>query len=55
MCCFLPFDEIREYDLSDEDEIKDLLSYQLSTVYKGIRYYFKTPQQLQSFCEMVEG
>jgi hypothetical protein len=52
---FLPFDEVRERDLTDEDDIKDLLSYQLSTVYNGIRYFFETPEQLKVFCEMVEA
>lgn len=51
----IPFQEKRySYNLEDEDDIRELKEHVLSTVYKGIRYFFKTSEQLKTFCEMVE-
>jgi hypothetical protein len=58
---FMPFEnqDLDEYNpkmgLSENEYIAKLKEYQYSTVYKGIRYYFKTPKQLKSFCEIVEA
>jgi len=59
MCCFYPFDKIEnllsDTGLTEEEYLQSLKDYALSTVHKGIRYYFETPEQLKSFCEMVEA
>ena len=58
---FMPFEnqDLGAYSpqmgLSEEEYIAKLKEYQYSTVYKGIRYYFESPEQLKSFCEMVEA
>lgn len=51
-CDFRPFEE-REYQI-DSTDIDRLNREQLSTVYRGIRFYFETPEQLKAFCEMIE-
>lgn len=51
-CDFRPFEK-REYQIGSVD-IDRLNSEQLSTVYRGIRFYFETPEQLKAFCEMIE-
>ena len=56
---FRPFDPIENLYCSDglteEEYIHILKEHVLSTVYKGVRYFFKTPENLQAFCEMVEN
>lgn len=51
-CDFRPFEK-REYQI-DSIDIDRLNGEQLSTVYRGIRFYFETPEQLKAFCEMIE-
>jgi hypothetical protein len=51
-CDFRPFEK-REYQIGSID-IDRLNDEQLSTVYRGIRFYFETPEQLKAFCEMIE-
>lgn len=51
-CDFRPFEK-REYKIGSID-IDRLNNEQLSTVYRGIRFYFETPEQLNAFCEMIE-
>lgn len=51
---FHPFDDFDPWE-NEEDRLSALEDLKYSTVYKGIRYYFKTPKDLKNFCEMVEG
>lgn len=57
---FYPFDEMEtekyrsDCGLTKDEYVEHLERYRQSTVYKGIRYFFKTPEQLQSFCELIE-
>ncbi len=57
---FFPFEnqDLDAYNpkmgLSIEEYSEKLKEYQYSTVYQGIRYFFKEPHKLQEFCEMIE-
>lgn len=53
-CHFYPFRE-DSFDLDNEDDRAFLQGYKYSTVYKSIRWFFETPEDLHRFCEMVES
>ena len=36
------------------DELQAFAECLYSTVYKGIRWYFETPEKLKEFCEILE-
>lgn len=36
------------------DELQEFAECLYSTVYKGIRWYFETPEKLKEFCEILE-
>lgn len=54
-CDFFPFMEQHLMTNDDgEPDIERIKKEQYSTVYRGIRFYFDTPEQLQAFCETIE-
>ena len=54
-CNFYPFEEdTLPTDDDGEYDIEQIVKERNSTVYRGIRFYFDTPEQLKVFCETLE-
>lgn len=54
-CNFFPFEEDTLPTNDDgEYDIERIIKERNSTVYRGIRFYFDTPEQLKAFCMALE-
>ena len=54
-CNFFPFEEDPLPTNNDgEYDIEQIIKERNSTVYRGIRFYFDTPEQLEVFCMAIE-
>ena len=54
-CDFYPF--MPQHLMTNDDgepDIERIEKEQYSTVYRGIRFYFDTPEQLEVFCMVIE-
>lgn len=54
-CNFFPFEEdLLPTNDDGEYDIERIIKERNSTVYRGIRFYFDTPEQLKAFCIALE-